>query len=187
MTWKYKEVDIGLDYKKLVDYYQQLISQYRNKMWTLDNRVIGAEKHEAKDIFGWGLQSNLPDINENCPPYNVSKEKIDYYRDTELIFGYIKELKEKFPNSTQWSIAGHTPNTKINLHTDSSNYLKIHIPIYTNNKAYFLFENEKIVMQPGKSYLINTRELHGTENLGDTDRIHLFFKISTNSIEEITE
>lgn len=185
MTWKYKEVDIGLDYEKLVKYYQQLVSQYRNKMWTLDNTVFDAEKHEAHNAYGWGLQSNLPDINQNCPPYNVSKEKLDYYRDTDLIFGYVKELKKQFPNSTQWSIAGHPPGTKINLHTDSSNYLKIHIPIYTNNGAYFVFEDEKLVMQTGKAYLINTREMHGTENQGDTDRVHLFFKINSEGVNAL--
>ena len=185
MTWNYKILDLNINLDSLVDYYDQLETTWSHKKWTMNDSVLGGEKHEAAKAYGWGLQSNLPNLEDPCPPYNVSKVKLDYYRDTDLIFGYIKRLKQKFTDSTQWSVAGHPPGTKIGLHTDSSNYLKIHIPIYTNNNAYFIFENEKIVMQPGRAYLINTREMHGTENLGKTDRVHLFFKVNTDGVNTV--
>lgn len=185
MIWNYKILDINLDFDRLIDYYRQLENSWSHKKWTLDENVLDAGKHEAKKAYGWGLQSNLPNLNDTCPPYNVSKIKLDYYRDTDLIFGYVKDLKDQFPQSTQWSVAGHPPGTKISLHTDSSNYLKVHIPIVTNDQAYFVFEDEKVVLETGKVYLINTLVLHGTENLGNTDRVHLFFKILSDKINTV--
>jgi len=179
----YVEIDIGLDFNALVDYFKEVKENYQHRMWTLNDNVFDADKHKASDVYGWGIQSNLIDIDQPCPPYNISKDKLDYYRDTELVLGYIKELKNKFKTSTQWSIAGHPPGTKISKHTDSSEYLKIHIPIQTNTRSFFIFDDEKVVFVPGKVYLVNTSMPHGTENLGDTDRIHLFFKVLASDYE----
>ena len=55
--------------------------------------------------------------------------------------------------------------------------VKLHIPILTNNSAYFYFGEDlerSYVLEPGSIYIINTEVSHRTHNLGTTDRAHLF-------------
>jgi len=109
------------------------------------------------------------------------------YRDTELMFGIARKLQDAFPFAHQFSVVVHPPKTYINFHSDSDNYLKIHIPILTNNKAYFQFEPKRRFVLPadGSMVLVNTNISHGTSNEGETDRVHLFFKIPVDKEDEV--
>lgn len=188
MDFLIKELDINFSFYDLERYFENVENLYQYLKWTSDLKEdsTGHQKHSIDGVYGWGIQSNLEDLNMPCPPYNVHKNRTDDYRDTPLVFGFAELIRKKIPYSRQLSIAAHPPGTKINLHTDSDTYLKIHIPIKTNDKAYFNFEDEKFVLQPGKMYLVNTNKLHGTSNEGDTYRTHLFFKIPADKIDEIT-
>lgn len=188
MDFLIKELDIKFSFYDLERYFENVEHLYQHLKWTseLKEDATGHQKHSIDGVYGWGIQSNLEDLNIPCPPYNVHKNGTDNYRDTSLVFGFADLIRTTIPYSRQLSIAAHPPGTTINLHTDSDNYLKIHIPIKTNNNAYFNFEGEKFVLQPGKMYLVNTNELHGTSNEGDTYRTHLFFKIPVDKIDEIT-
>lgn len=188
MDFLIKELDIKFSFYDLERYFENVKDLYQYLKWTSDLKedANGHQKHSIDGVYGWGIQSNLEDLDVPCPPYNVHKNGSDNYRDTPLVFDFADLIREKIPYSRQLSIAAHPPGTKINLHTDSDNYLKIHIPIKTNDKAYFNFEDTQFVLQPGKMYLVNTNKLHGTSNEGDTYRTHLFFKIPVDKIDEIT-
>lgn len=188
MDFLVKELDIKFSFYDLERYFENVEHLYQYLKWTSDLKedANGHQKHSIDGVYGWGIQSNLEDLNIPCPPYNVHKNGSDNYRDTPLVFGFADLIRTKIPYSRQLSIAAHPPGTKINLHTDSDTYLKIHIPIKTNDKAYFNFEDTQFVLQPGKMYLVNTNKLHGTSNEGDTYRTHLFFKIPADKIDEIT-
>jgi hypothetical protein len=179
-----KPIRIGFDLTELQDYYNKLNSNFQHLCWKSDmvDDTVGYEEHKLKGCFGWGIQSNIPDISVPCPPYNVHKDGTDNYVDTELVFGLAKKIRDKYPWSRQLSIAAHPPETIIRLHTDTDSYFKVHLPIYSNDKAYFLFEDESYVMEPGKAYLVNTSRMHGTHNMGNTTRIHFFFKVPYNEI-----
>ena len=118
---------------------------------------------------------------------NITKEEKQEYRDTKCMFGLAKKLQEKFPFAHQFSISVHPPGALINFHKDTDDYLKVHIPILTNKKAYFTFEpNRKYVLPAdGHMTLINTSIPHGTHNEGETDRVHLFFKIPKDKEMEL--
>ena len=188
MEFNIKPINIVFTLDELRDYYQLLENNFHHLRWNSDMAIdtIGYEEHKLKGCFGWGIQSNIPDLSEPCPPYNVHKDRTDNYIDTELVFGFAKKIRDLYPWSRQLSIAGHPPGTIIQMHTDSDNYFKIHIPIYSNDNAYFLFEDEKYVMEPGKAYLVNTSRLHGTNNMGNTTRIHFFFKVPYEKISSLT-
>jgi hypothetical protein len=188
MDFLVKELDIKFSFYDLERYFENVEHLYQYLKWTSDLKedANGHQKHSIDGVYGWGIQSNLEDLNVPCPPYNVHKNGSDNYRDTPLVFGFADLIRAKIPYSRQLSIAAHPPGTKINLHTDSDTYLKIHMPIKTNDKAYFNFEDNQFVLQPGKMYLVNTNKLHGTSNEGDTYRTHLFFKIPADKIDEIT-
>lgn len=175
----YLQLNWQFDYEELLNYYNTLCSNFSHLKWTdrMVSTVNGSEKHNINGVYGWGIQSNLINLDVPCPPYNISKSKTEEYRDTQLVFGFIEKIKQKYPDARQIGISCHPPGTVINQHIDTTKYLKIHIPIYTNENAYFVFEDKKVNLKVGRAYLINTTVPHGTSNEGDSDRVHLLFKV----------
>ena len=76
----------------------------------------------------------------------------------------------------------HTPGTKLITHTDSTDKIRIHIPIHTNIDSNWILDGEQIHMEPGYAYLVNTSIPHSVENKGTTDRIHLYGKVWVDEI-----
>ena len=178
-----------IDIDEIRNYYNTVVNDFDYLKWSssLDAVEPGVGGHCFENLYGWGIESNQLDIEQPCPPYNILQLKSEY-KETKLVFGPIVKLKELFPNSHQYSIAGHPKGTRVNLHQDSDKYLKIHIPIYTNTSAEFIFEDSKFHLAAnGSMYLVNTQMMHGTNNLGDADRIHLFFKVPVSDLDKIME
>jgi len=177
--------DINLD--DLLSYYNTVKKDFNHLKWSdkMFNDVVDTEKHKVNGVYGWGIQSNLVDITKPCPPYNISKHSNEDFKDTKLVFGFITQVKEKFPQARQISISGHPPGVLINQHIDTPAYIKIHIPIYTNQKAFFIFGNKRYNLKQGKAYLVNTTIPHGVYNNGNTDRVHLMFKVPTKEYYEL--
>jgi len=169
-------------------FYMDLENNHQDMCWHHSNEVDkGVGGHEVENMYGWALQSNLEDLTKPCPPYNITKEEKREYRDTKLMFGIAKKLQKAFPFAHQFSIAVHPPGTKVNFHSDTEDYLKIHIPIITNSKALFKFEPNRRYVLPadGSMTLVNTAIPHGTLNEGDSDRVHLFFKVPKDKEKEL--
>jgi hypothetical protein len=181
------KLNVNLD--EIRNYYNTVVNDFNYLKWSrsLDDIESGVGGHSFENLYGWGIESNQPDIDQPCPPYNVLKLKNEY-KETKLVFGPILNLKKLFPNSHQYSIAGHPSGTRVNLHRDSDKYLKIHIPIYTNPSAEFIFKDNKYHLPAdGSIYLVNTQVMHGTDNQGTTDRVHLFFKVPSTDLNKILE
>jgi len=72
------------------------------------------------------------------------------------------------------------PGAKIAPHTDGKPMQnrphKIHIPIQTNAEAWFFQFPDKHNLKEGFAYEVNNSVMHGVENNGSTDRIHLIFE-----------
>jgi len=176
-------LDIEFDLDELIDYYNTLERDYQHLKWTFKDDVEDADKgHKHNGIFGWGIQSNLTDLSRPCPPYDIHKERTKVYQDTELVFGFAKKIIDFFPGVRQLGVAGHPHGIEIAQHVDNDEYYKIHIPIITNDKAYFVFGEDKYVMQPGKMYFVETEEMHGTVNEGEKPRVHMLFKCRRDTI-----
>lgn len=185
-----EELDIVFDLKEALDYLNLLETTYSYLRWNatpenLEKTNDVELQEEIRGVYGWGIQSNLTNLNEPCPPYHVHQNGNKEYRDTILVFGFIKKIKNLFPNSRQFSIAAHPQGTKIRRHKDNSKYYKIHVPLITNDKAWFIFDDSRHVLTPGKFYLINTEKEHSTFNEGSGIRIHLFFKIPIEDVESV--
>ncbi len=41
------------------------------------------------------------------------------------------------------------------------------------------------ILEAGKAYLVNTKRTHSTNNKGDSDRIHLMFKVPIGHVNKI--
>jgi hypothetical protein len=186
-----KKLNTTVDLSELQNFYAQLETQYEHLCWRYqDNVSQGVGGHILDDAYGWALQSNLEDLSVPCPPYNVTEErKMHPYRDTEMMFGIARKLQDAFPYAHQFSVVVHPPGTFINFHSDSDNYLKVHIPILTNSKAYFQFQPMRRFVLPadGSMVLVNTNIKHGTHNEGETDRIHLYFKIPIDKEQTVLD
>ena len=190
MDFKIKKLpNIKFNPVELLDYYNTVVEKFPQLKWTVPNST-DTKLHSVSNMYSWAIQSNLKDASRPCPPYHFDGvegiiESDDFSMPTALIFGFAEKLIKAFPNVRQTSIAGHPPGTKIGLHPDNDAFLKIHIPIKTNPDAWFFFEDEKFNLEVGSVYMINTVLLHGTDNLGDTDRVHLLFKFPTSDASTI--
>lgn len=169
----------------LKDYYAK-VSEYHNLKWqptstdTLD--------HKVSNLYSWAIQSNLKDATKPCPPYDIKDDNDvigTFDNPTDLVFGFGKILIDAIPNIRQTVISAHPPRTVIQQHIDNIEYVKVHIPIQTNDQSYFVFGDSKYNLQEGKAYIVNTTNQHGTINQGDTDRIHLIFKIPIDTVDEL--
>lgn len=176
-----KKIDIEFDLSYALDYLHMVETKFTHLRWDADTNLNTVNEAELQDnisgVYGWGVQSNLLDLSMPCPPYNIHKDSTQVYRNTALMFGFAEWLLEKFPQARQMSIAAHPPGTKIRTHVDSDNWFKVHVPLISTNKSYFVFADEKFIMEPGFMYLVNTSVPHSTSNEGDNTRVHLFFKV----------
>lgn len=68
------------------------------------------------------------------------------------------------------------PGQVIERHTDKAYTKRVHVPLQTNPKAYFITD-EPLHMQLGKVYVVDPSKPHSVVNEGDTDRIHLMFDV----------
>ncbi len=68
-------------------------------------------------------------------------------------------------------------NSAITPHVDDGDSLKrchrIHVPIVSNDRCFFLVGESKIQMQSGEMWEINNRLTHAVENGGNQSRVHL--------------
>lgn len=191
MNFLVKELNIRFSIDELLYYLQTLETQYQHLKWISNEENLSTvrdyEKHQYGGLYGYSIQSNLDDLTIPCPPYNIHKSSRQDYRDTELMFGFANKLKTLFPYIRQLVIAAHPPGIGVSQHTDSPEYIKIHIPITSNPKSYFIFGDESFVFELGKMYLVNTSMPHSTSNIGETTRIHMLFKIPQHKYSEVLE
>ena len=181
-----KPLDIEFDLEVALDYLHTVENKFIHLRWDADDNLNNVNEAELQDnikgVYGWGVQSNLEDLTIPCPPYHIDKRGTREYRNTPLVFGFAEWLLEKFPDARQMSIAAHPPGTKIRTHVDSDNWFKIHVPLVSTDNSYFIFDNQKFAMKPGKIYLVNTSVPHSTSNDGHAIRTHLFFKVPSNHV-----
>ena len=74
------------------------------------------------------------------------------------------------------------PGQVIKPHRDSGPVLtttyRIHLPITTNNLCVFTVGDISMNLKPGEIWIIdNTNRIHGVENHGSTDRVHLLVDV----------
>lgn len=172
---------------ELIEFYNTVEKNFQHLKWTPDI-TVDTKNHTVDEIFSWAIQSNLKDASKPCPPYDIKHDNSTvgtFDVPTELIFGFSKKFLEILPFVRQTVISCHPPGSKINLHKDNDEFVKIHIPIIVNDQSYFVFEKNRYNLKVGKAYLINTDKIHGTENLGDNTRVHLITKLKIQYIDKI--
>lgn len=146
--------------------------------------ITGQTGHIFMDDTAWYTLCWNGTEEGPLPPERGQAKKEYQDVDEDLLYprtifdGYARELVESLPiKSKRWLVTIHTPGTRLIEHQDSPDKIRIHIPIYTNDKSNWIIDGQEYHMEPGWAYVINTSLPHSVYNSGDTDRIHLYGKI----------
>jgi len=78
-----------------------------------------------------------------------------------------------------------TPGSEIKAHKDHDmifwdGYIRLHIPIITNDDVAFKLGDEILKMKPGELWFADFSQTHSVINRGKTDRVHLVIDCSVN-------
>jgi hypothetical protein len=74
------------------------------------------------------------------------------------------------------------PGAGIEPHVDDPGprwRVRVHVPLATNDAAYFLVDEERYPMDVGRAYRVDVRRRHEIRNDGMTPRIHFMFDVET--------
>lgn len=157
------------DLEKARDWHKQFVEKYSDTEFVYQG--------ETKELNSWGCV-----YGQGAGMYMIQEEQL---------FGYILDIhnalidmgldKEAF----DWVLVTHTPGTRLGMHQDEEEWLTVHIPLYTNDHAYWTIGGTRYLMPTDGCYIINSTQPHDVVNYGDTDRIHLYFSIRTDQVEKV--
>lgn len=80
----------------------------------------------------------------------------------------------------QQMLSAVMPGHRIEPHCDgqAAYYLgRVHVPLTSNDRAWFIVHGEPHHLAPGLAYRIDTRAEHAVVNDGETPRVHLMFDV----------
>jgi hypothetical protein len=190
-----EKLNFNFDASELLDYYNTLQCSYQDYKWTYQDsqhqikenflNVYANVNAKKKSGYGWAITTNNPDktVKKNIPWYNISKHydhgitELPSERFTPMVFGIAQKILEKIPYARCMSISVFEPGTELVAHKDEPFLLRVHIPIKTTAKSYWLNTDGYSNLSVGEAYLCDTRESHSIHNDGVEDRVHLLFAI----------
>lgn len=81
----------------------------------------------------------------------------------------------------QWMLSVVMPYDWITPHSDQAPYpdwwSRIHVPLTSNDKAWFISERKVYQLLPGFAYKVDMTKEHAVTNGGDSPRIHYMFDV----------
>jgi len=190
-----KTLNTKINIDELRAYYSKLHTDYQHLKWVKAEKVesiIDQWKDDSivKGVYGWAIDSNLENIADPCPPFNISNKAKVKYRNTELAFGIVEQLQSIFSYGYRWAITVLQPEGYVNLHSDDVKNVTVWVPIFNPEKALFLFEQDKILQNyylpaDGSMYLVDTQYPHCTKNESTEERVILSFRCPRDNLEDL--
>jgi hypothetical protein len=167
MSKIFQKLNINIDLAKARDYYLTLQQDYQHKKWTVpvgNVEVCGWAIHGIK-----GKTGNFGLYEKDGEPWGV-----EHYFETELAFGWAKDMLELFPMGYRAGVGSSPAGTIVPSHVDECGGFayRLHIPIYTNDKYIWTTPEGEFHMPAGSVYLVDTAYEHATRNAGDEPRVH---------------
>ena len=214
LEWDIIELDFSIDKDNLEFYYTQLKTRLQNLCFSFNSKEYlrpeiydrfqkeNAVGNYQGNVQGWSV--SWP-IERDIPCPSKSQANVEMYPELQNLdeekfyydcvpmqvykFGILNKMLEtlSLQSLRQMLIALHPPGLKVNTHTDGKTR-KLHVPFYTNKDAVFTFgENRERTyhMELGKGYIINTLVPHGTENNGNTERVHLLSRVDDDFMQSL--
>jgi hypothetical protein len=167
MSKIFYKLDIKIDLAKAREYYLTLQRDYAHKKWTAsvgDVEICGWAIHGVK-----GKTGNFGLYEKDGEPRGV-----EHYFETELAFGWAKDMLELFPMGYRAGVGSSPAGTIVPAHVDECRDFayRLHIPIYTNDKYIWTTPEGQFHMPAGSVYMVDTAFEHATHNGGDEARVH---------------
>jgi hypothetical protein len=187
-------LNITYNISDAVDYFEILKSDFQKLHWKYrehhcDPRGI-EDKNVMDNIHGWGLQTIYADpmfpYHCDIDPHDEGPE---YFKDTALVFGFFKELKNKFLKPYRSFLMTFPPKHYIGKWLPGGPpHGKVFIPIVTNNKTAIidLTNNQIVPFKLGKIYMFDMTTDYGEfKNDGDTEITFITFNIPADTFHHI--
>lgn len=211
--WDLIEINYNIDIDKLQKWYDKFSIDFNHLLFNFDNDADKLDTDTSRQMVDDGYCGQYcgpiegftlawtDEIYEPLPPTKqLNKEKYpnidpDLFRNESRVLskfrtGYLNYLIN-LTGEDAWRksvITIHHPKMYIRQHLDSKD-LKIHIPIYSNNKALFHFGKDRdrsYHMKVGKAYILNTADWHGTSNdTNDGYKIHILSRIKPSVMQQV--
>jgi hypothetical protein len=202
--WDIIELNLRLDTDKLSTYFQEVKSKlgYLYFDFSYDEYLTPevSEKFKTKNMvtnyvgdvggwtISWPIEKDIPIPGRTQGNLETYPELADcnFYFDCKVLqqykFGYFETIYSNFTEQAirQGIFSRHKPGVKTLTHHDDLIKKKLHMPLETNEHAFFYFgknQERRYQMELGKAYLINPAVYHSTDNLGTTDRVHLISRV----------
>ena len=189
------KLDQKIDIEKLVNYLQAVKKSYqpffkKNGVW--GGWSITSSTGSVED--GW--QSGEK-VNDPCTPDHVKNDLLelftqnDFTTPTPIFKDYILDILQIIKladpkiHCSRIRIAVLAPHSESEAywHTDGDirdgeRKFRLHIPIITNDKCFFDYENERHhLIADGSIYIIDVSRKHRAVNLSQENRYHLIMNI----------
>jgi len=125
------------------------------------------------------------DITHQVSPGNAASED---FEDTSILqqLPYTSQVLEAI-EAPKLSIRylRLTSGSVIKPHKDydlvfEDGYVRLHIPIVTNDQVEFIVDNEKLELKSGECWFADFSKTHSVSNHGPTDRVHLVIDCNVN-------
>ena len=101
-----------------------------------------------------------------------------------LLCPYLQSVLETFKTDKHSvRLMKLTPGSEIKEHRDydlDDGEVRIHIPVFTNEKVSFFVNKKKVEMKEGECWYLRLSDPHRVINEGESDRIHLVMDLKVN-------
>jgi len=182
---------ITFDINQALDYYRTLEKDFQHLKWNMPVRGFRrVDENITPSITGWAIQTPAKTDEPHCMLYDINLQGRELAKETPCAFGFAKKLLNVFPTAFRMYLTVNSPGVEVLPHIDDTNIpkrmYKIIIPIQTNDKAIWMTDEGNIHLEAGSVYLVDTMSFrHGTQNNGDTDRVHFMFEIFEEDLETV--
>lgn len=167
MSKIFHKLNIDIDLDSARAYYESLQRDFQHKKWSVD---VGSLTINGWSIHGVkGKTGNFPLYEKGAEPWGI-----EHYFETELAFGWAKDMLDLFPMGYRAGVGSSPSGTIVPSHVDECGDFayRLHIPIHTNDKYVWTTPEGEFHMPAGSVYLVDTAYEHATRNDGDDARVH---------------
>ena len=132
------------------------------------------------------LEKNKKTVHSKGSTYSELKWfQVDLSKDFDFCRTILTELDASDPELLVFYYLD--PGAILHPHRDltgasMNNRIRFHVPIITNPNVEFIVNNEKIKMNPGDLWCLDTSYLHSVRNDGFESRVHIIIECNLNSV-----
>lgn len=180
------KLDVTYSVAEAVEYFNIVSSEnFDHLKWSMKNDPNS--DLTILNVYGWAAQ--YPNTQPSGKPHALYTEwnilGREFYRDSEIAFGFIKKILNAFPLAFRACIYVSPPGTYFKPHCDDPGVFRIHIPVQSNPDATWVTADGKTNMVPGNAYLLDAALLHETFNTGSSNRVHIELEMRREDVHTL--